>query len=81
MISLESNKLESLVWSILTTQPQEIGCDTCYAQLDVFAELALAGKDAAGAMPLVQAHLDRCPACLEEYEALMFVLRWQSNQV
>ena len=79
MISLELNKLQSLVWSILTTESTEIGCDTCFAHLDVFAELVLAGKNAAGALPLVQAHLARCPACREEYEALLLALGGQPN--
>jgi hypothetical protein len=75
MMSLEVTKLHALVWTILTTEPEEIGCDTCFAHLDVFVELALAGKNAAGAMPLVHAHLERCPACREEYEALLMALR------
>ena len=81
MMSLEFNKLQSLVWNIMTTQPEEIGCDTCFVQLDLFAELILTGKNAAGAMPAVHAHLNRCPACREEYEALLLILRQQSTQI
>lgn len=80
MISLEQNKLHSLVQNILNTESIEIGCDMCYAQLDVFVELVLTGKNAAGMMPLVQAHLDRCFGCREEYEALLELLSWQMNQ-
>ncbi len=81
MISLEFNKLQALVWSVLNTEPDEIGCDTCFVHLDLFVDLVLAGKNAAGAMPLVQAHLERCPACLEEYEALLLAIRRQTEQV
>jgi hypothetical protein len=75
MMSLESEKLQHLVRDILTTQTDEIGCDTCFAQLDLFVEMVLLGRDAASAMPLVQAHLDRCSPCREEFEALLFALR------
>lgn len=81
MISLETEKLRYLVRDILTTQPEEIGCDACFAQLDVFVELVLAGQDAAAAMPLVCAHLERCAACREEYEALLVALSQQVGRV
>ncbi len=80
MMSLESKKLQHLVRDILTTQTDEIGCDTCFAQLDLFVEMILTGQDAASAMPLVQAHLDRCIACREEFEALLFALKYLSQQ-
>jgi hypothetical protein len=81
MISLEFDKLQDLVWSIVNTEADEIGCDTCFAHLDVFVDMVLAGHRAAGAMPLVEAHLERCPACREEYEALLMALRWQMDKV
>lgn len=80
MISIEPKKLQHMVRDILSTQSLEIGCDTCYAQLDQFVDLILVGKDAAAAMPLVAAHLDHCPACREEFEALLFALRSLSQQ-
>jgi hypothetical protein len=64
-----------MVYDILTTHPDEIGCQECFEQLDRFVELTLAGKDAAEAMPLVQDHLDHCNDCREEFEALLAVLR------
>ena len=64
-----------MVRGILTTRPDEIGCDECFAQLDRFVELQLAGKNAAEAMPLVHDHLERCHDCREEFEALLAALR------
>jgi hypothetical protein len=52
----------------------EIGCDECFRQLDEFVEMALDGKDAAEAMPLVWDHLERCGDCREEFEALLAAL-------
>ena len=80
MISLEPKKLQHMVRDILSTQSIEIGCDTCYAQLDQFVELSLVGKDASAAMPLVAAHLHVCGGCREEFEALLVALRSLSQQ-
>ena len=75
---LEPTTLKRIVRSVLSTRPDEIGCDECFEQLDRFVELKLAGKNAAEAMPLVQDHLDRCPDCREEFEALLAVLRYMT---
>lgn len=70
-MTLNLKILKKMVSNIVSTRPDEIGCDDCFAQLDRFAELVLAGKNAAEAMPLVQDHLDRCMDCREEFEALL----------
>ena len=77
-MALSRDTLKQMVNSVVSTRPDEIGCDDCFAQLDRFAELVLAGKNAAEAMPLVQDHLDRCMDCREEFEALLRALRAQS---
>ena len=48
----------------------EVGCDECFARLDEYVELELAGEDADAAVPGLRAHLDGCPACREEHESL-----------
>lgn len=74
-LPLDAEVLQGLVSHIFTTQPVELNCDECYEQVDCFAELVLAGKNAAEAMPLVQDHLDRCHECRDEFEALLAALR------
>ena len=74
-MQLRPNTLQRMVRNVLTTRPDEIGCDECLEQLDRFVEITLAGKNAAEAMPLVQDHLKRCDDCREEFEALLAVLR------
>jgi hypothetical protein len=49
----------------------EIGCDECFDRLDEFVELELAGLDADTAVPGLRAHLEGCPACREEHDALL----------
>jgi hypothetical protein len=48
----------------------EVGCDTCFEELDRYVELELAGEDVEAGIPGLRAHLDGCPACREEHESL-----------
>lgn len=72
---LDPDMLKEMARGIMSTRPDEIGCDECFAEMDQFVELTLAGRNAAEAMPLVQDHLSRCGNCREEYEALLAALR------
>jgi predicted anti-sigma-YlaC factor YlaD len=55
---------------LLGPEGPEVGCDTCFDELDAYVELELAGKDAEASIPGMRAHLLGCPACREEYESL-----------
>ena len=48
----------------------EVGCDECFASVDRFVEIELAGGDADAAVPGLRVHLHGCAACREEYESL-----------
>jgi hypothetical protein len=52
----------------------DIGCDECFARLDEYVELELAGADADAAVPGMRAHLEGCPACGEERDSLRALL-------
>ena len=58
---------------------EEISCDEIYSRLDEYVERELSKKDAAQLTPLIRDHLDVCPECCEEYEALLSVLNEESN--
>ena len=53
---------------------EEVPCDEIYHKLDEYVEREVSQKDAAQLMPLIREHLDICPECCEEYEALLKVL-------
>ena len=53
---------------------EEIPCSEMYSKLDEYVEREVSKKDAAQLMPLIREHLDVCPECCEEYEALLNVL-------
>jgi hypothetical protein len=49
-------------------------CSEVFAELDEYVEKEVRGEGAARLMPLLREHLDLCPDCCEEYEALLRVL-------
>jgi hypothetical protein len=67
--------LRTMARGIVTTRADEIGCDRCFTLVDRFVDLTLSGASASQALPLVQDHLDRCPDCREEFEALLLAMR------
>ena len=48
----------------------ELSCEECFAELDRYVDLELAGEDARAAVPGMAAHLMGCPACREDHESL-----------
>jgi predicted anti-sigma-YlaC factor YlaD len=53
--------------SLLGPAGPEISCDECFDRLDEYVE----GRD----VPGMAAHLEGCPACREEYESLVALVR------
>jgi hypothetical protein len=53
---------------------EDMPCEAVYAKLDEYVESEVHGQDVARLMPLLREHLDMCPECCEEYEALLDVL-------
>jgi hypothetical protein len=53
----------------------EVSCETCFEELDRYVELELTGADADAALPGMAAHLVGCPACREDHESLLALVR------
>ena len=60
---------------LLGTGEPEIDCEVCLAELDRYVDLEIAGADPEVAVPGMRAHLLGCPACGEEYESLIALVR------
>ncbi len=74
-MALSTDSLRQIVAMSLATADTEMSCGECDLEVDRFAEMTLAGLDAAEALPIVEEHLERCPCCHLEFEALMDALR------
>jgi hypothetical protein len=66
----ERPELRQALRRLLGPKEPEVGCDECFALLDQYVELELAGEDPDAAIPRLRAHLEGCPACREEHESL-----------
>lgn len=64
-----------LLQSLAMTEEHEISCDEVFAVLDQFVEAVHRGENVLIFMPLVRQHLDMCPDCRAEYEALLNMLQ------
>ena len=53
---------------------EDMPCSQVFALLDQYVEREVRGEAAARLMPLLREHLDICPNCCEEYEALLRAL-------
>jgi hypothetical protein len=72
---MERQEIGQVVGRLLGPAEPELGCDECFAELDHYVELELAGNDADAAVPGLRAHLVGCPACREEHESLLALVR------
>jgi anti-sigma factor RsiW len=61
--------------SLLGPVGPEIGCDECFERLDEYVDAELRGADPESAVPGMSAHLEGCPACREDYESLIALVR------
>jgi len=69
------NDLDGTLGRLLGPSGPEVGCDVCFEELDRYVELEVAGADADAAIPRLRAHLAGCPACREEHDSLLALLR------
>ncbi len=67
---MERHDPERLLGRLLGPAGPEVGCETCFEELDRYVELEVAGMDADAAIPGLRTHLEGCPACREEHESL-----------
>jgi hypothetical protein len=79
-----------MIWNRRRTMPHwlarvlgpgrpELSCEQCFALLDRYVELELAGTQAEARFPGMEAHLEGCPACREEHELLLEYAREQER--
>jgi hypothetical protein len=72
--------LEQTLNRLLGPAGPEVGCDVCFQELDRYVELELAGEAADTALPGLRAHLDGCPACREEHDSLLAIVRREQDR-
>ena len=71
----QDERNDAVLRRLLGSAEPELSCEQCFAELDRYVELELAGSDADSAIPGMRAHLDGCPACGEDHESLRDYVR------
>ena len=75
MTTLKKEQIQTLVGLIVTTETDQLTCEDCFGQIGEFAEHALKGRELTDGMKVIQRHLEQCPCCRGEYEALIEALQ------
>lgn len=76
---LPDNVVEGFLHVLESVRLQDMPCSEVFARLDEYVEKELRDHEAAKVMPLLREHLDICPDCCEEYEALLSALERSSG--
>jgi hypothetical protein len=63
-------KRDLILGRLLGPSSPELTCEQCFAELDRYVELTLAGGDADQRIPGMRSHLAGCPACAEDFRSL-----------
>ena len=69
---------DALLARLLGPAGPELTCEECFAQLDRYVELELAGRAADREVPGMRAHLEGCPACDKDHASLLAFMRRES---
>ncbi len=64
-------QLRDLLRTVAATEPQEINCEELLARVGGYLESAAPGGELPPELELVAQHLEVCPECREEYNALV----------
>ena len=70
---------DDLVTRLLGTTGGDAGCEEAFALLAEYVEGELAGRPMAEVLPAVAEHLRNCPACGDDYQGLLALLREQPD--
>jgi hypothetical protein len=71
---------QELVIRLLGPDEPEVSCEECFALLDKYVDLQLAGHDADRRVPGMLGHLGGCPACREDHESLHAFVKAQAGE-
>lgn len=74
-MKLSNEQIEMLVGMVVSTEEDHSDCDSCFERLAEFAEIELLNRDIPDAMQAIRVHLEQCPCCQMEFDALMQALK------
>ncbi len=64
---------------VMTTHEQDITCDECFEYVDRYVDMLRMGRDPDEVLLRVKHHLQNCPCCQQEFQALIVILEHQAE--
>jgi predicted anti-sigma-YlaC factor YlaD len=74
-MTLRDEHWRELARALLATCPDEIDCEQWLDRVGTYLDLVEAGRPVPESLLPVAAHLERCPECAEEFQAIREMLR------
>jgi len=68
---LSKEQISTLLNLVATTTEDKIACDGCLKEVAQFAETELLGRSMSESMLKIKNHMQNCPCCEDEYNALL----------
>lgn len=72
---LSKEQIDTLLTLVATATDDEMSCDGCLPHVAQFAEAQLEGATLCESMTKVKNHMQNCPCCNDEFNALMEALK------
>ncbi len=79
-MTLSEDQIAALLRLVAKCRDDRFDCDGCLRHVAEFADLQLANKSVPNALLAVQIHLEQCPCCADEYQALLEGLRTMADE-
>lgn len=70
-MALTTQQINDLVAMVITVEADEVDCEECFGRVAEFAQLQLTGQSLNAGMQAIEKHLQQCPCCRDEYQALL----------
>lgn len=75
-----SGEIVPRLMKLLADAPCEaFSCEDIHQWVDLYAEALVRGEDVSQLMPLVKMHLEVCPDCIEELQALLGMMQLEQS--
>lgn len=68
-------QVKQLLGLITKTESDDLDCDGCFEGLASFADAQILANEIPEALQAVRKHLNQCPCCQDEYNALLHSLK------
>ena len=78
-MTVSSHQLRALLRLVSSTKPKELDCDQVLQRAGALLESLGEGEGPPKRLAAVSQHLEVCPECREEFDALMRVYRRQAD--